>query len=197
MLESVLLSSSSVSASKQLSIGNHTQQQQVAINNSTQITTTNKTYSGTPDTPVIANGTNQYSSMLNHSSTKYSSQLQPNMESVTQKESTNVARAESRIPAVRKDENPKSHSSDNKKKSDKLSKKSSSAISKLDTPINTPDSKRKSEKPNKKALKLGNNHSGNRNEPGSDNEKVTGCTLMSPDNAPSMGCFGCISRKGK
>ena len=194
MLESVLLGSSSVSASKQFSSGNNTQQQQVAINNSTHITTTNNTYSGTPDTPVIANVTNQYSSMINHSFTKYHSHLPPNMESTSQKESTDTARADSRIPAVKKEENPKLHSIDNKKKSDKLNKKSSSAIPKFGTPTNTSDSKRKAEKPNKKALKLGNNH---KNELSSDNEGVTGCTLMSPDNAPSMGCFGCISRKGK
>ena len=197
MLESVLLSSSSVSASKQLSIGNNTQQQQVAINNSTQITTTNNTYSGTPDTPVIANGTNRYSSIIKHSFNKYNSHLPTTMESTVEKESADVGRCDSRIPAVRKAEPTKSHGDDNKQRSDKINKKSISAISKSDTPTNTPDSKRKAEKPSKKSLKLGSSSGGNRNELGSDNEGVTGCTLMSPDNAPSMGCFGCISRKGK
>ncbi len=202
MLDSVILSSSSVSGSA--AKHNQIQHQESGRSNPEPQTNVNSNEGVISDTPVVANGTNQLPSMINHSSPQYTSHLPGNMESASVQASNAASAAQaalpadSRTPPVRKgDRDAKSHTDSSiRKKSDKPQKKTATSSAKLDTPSNTPDSKRKADKPSKKALKLGTG-STSKKETASDNEGVTGCTLMSPDNAPSLGCFGCISRKGR
>lgn len=203
-----MLSSGGNSASKQQNGGTKAQEAGAI----SSMRTTDGTQGVTPDSPLVANGTNQYSTaVLDHSFSKHDRNhlqqtgLENNSPSQLTEFSADVGSrdVDSRPPST----TTASNKSDiGKKKGDKLLQhiKASSAVSKLDalTPTTTPDSKRKAEKPSRRALKLGSSSSsawgGRKDAAGSDSDGgVTGCTLMSPDNAPSMGCFGCISRKGE
>ncbi len=68
-----------------------------------------------------------------------------------------------------------------------------------DTPSALPDSNKKSDKPQRKYLNLTGNTSGLGGKKDTKDGSTGGgseFTVMSPDNPPSSGCFGCISRKG-
>ena len=66
------------------------------------------------------------------------------------------------------------------------------------TPSASPDTSKKGDKPHRKHLNIGGSASGLGKKDTKEGSATAGSefTVMSPDNPPSSGCFGCISRKG-